>query len=281
MNRLAVIAAVGLVSTGLLPSVGKRAPLLFGEGDHWIVVDPRSYQAAPVVFPISEIENAAASPDATSFAVIAHDAKRGSAVWLWSRGQESARLLFAKDGHFADPAFGADGKWLYFSHSGSGVRPHMAGNYAQIFRSRPDGSSLEQITDEDGCHFGTTIARGDLHYIHSSCSTTSWLRRQGADGKTATEATTLGIIDEVAVSPSGNVILYVLNGPDSVTVWRLRLGRPAQVLFRDRKTMQRLRPAFGRDEDEILFQASGAVWLLANHNKRPIATISAARGSRT
>lgn len=276
MTRVTVVVLVAAAaSAALVASPEVQSPLLFGEGNQWILLDPFTYRASSISFPVARVENAAVAPDGKTFALIAPNAPAAWAVWIWKRGDPSAKSLFADGGRYSDPSFDADGR-IYFSHSTAAMRPHIRGSYAQIFRSLADGSAVEQLTDEDGCHFASKIAAGELHYVHSSCSATSWMQARSRDGKMKMEVATLGIIDETAISRNGRTVLYVLNEPDSVSLWRLQLGQPAALVIRQRRTMERLRPAFGRDDD-ILYQAAGSVWVLRKGKTRAIASLASRR----
>src|SRR5205823_6127271 len=120
MTRVAFLFAAAAVSATVVVSPVRRAPLLFGEGDHWVLVDDRTKRAVPISFPLSNIDNVAVSNDGKTFALIAPDASHAWAVWIWNRGEASARVLFADGGRYSDPAFDPEGRWIYFSHSISG-----------------------------------------------------------------------------------------------------------------------------------------------------------------
>ena len=88
------------------------------------------------------------SPDGKVLAYVAYEKKANGpmmriAVISASGGTET----YLTDGTCPvdGPEFSSDGEWLYYNGEGAARRP----GHAQIFRMRPDGSGVEQLTHDD------------------------------------------------------------------------------------------------------------------------------------
>ena len=64
------------------------------------------------------------------------------------------------------PEFSPDGKWIYFNseHRAQGEVPAAAG-HAQIFRMRPDGSELTQLTDDERVNWFPHLSPDGRHVL--------------------------------------------------------------------------------------------------------------------
>src|SRR5262249_32162588 len=76
--------------------------------------------------------------------------------------------------YHANPVVDATNTWVYFAHSSSSAGEpmnHAARSYAQIYRVHLDGTGLESITAEAGCHYAPVIgAANKLFFIHATCN---------------------------------------------------------------------------------------------------------------
>lgn len=118
------------------------------------------------------------------------------------------------------------------------------------------------MTDEDGCHFGISFTRrGQLQYIHSSCTVQSWIERVGEHGSAKALVSVVGNLAEATTSAEGGKVLFVSDEPDSFAVQESVGGKPARVLFALDRGMKRVRAAYGRTDREIFYQQGGHVWV--------------------
>ena len=249
--------------------------LLFGDkGPDWLLLEANSRKIERFTTPVGQIEGIAVAPDGQSFAYIARVSAERLGIWSWKRGQAPPLLLESKPGRYSDPAFSPDG-WIYFSRSPSdGTRQHTFGTYAQVFRVRPDGSELQQVTDENGCHFASAFTpRGELVYVHSSCSVRTWIERRHDAPKPEILVTVVGSIAEATTSPNSDAVLFVQDEPDSFAVQEVRSGQKPHVLFRLDRSMERVRAAYGRTSKEIFYQQGGQVWVLSKGVRSAIAPL--------
>jgi Tol biopolymer transport system component len=231
------------------------------------VVDAHSYAVERVTLPLSSVSALAVSVNRREFAAIApsgHGGQQG--LWTWSRSERVPTEIGSEVGRYSDPAFEARGEWLYFSHSPSDGIQHMFGMYAQLFRVHPDGSELERVTDERGCHYSATVtAWGNLTYVHSSCSGNSWVKRADKSLQAETLVSAMGSVAEASTAPDASGVLYVGAGPDTFDLneARKRVKSP-RLITRLRRNMVQVRPQYGKSRNEILYQGDGTVWLWRN-----------------
>ena len=265
MIALSLMVAAALVS--------EPRYLIFGTtGPEFLLVEAASRSVERVTLPSGEIDGVAVSSDASQFAYVAPvgDGKRG--LWTWKRG-EAAHLIESRSGKYSDPAFSPDG-WIYFSRSPASGGRHAFGTYAQVFRVRPDGSGPEQNTDENGCHFSVSFtSRGQLQYIHSSCTSRAWVERlKRPSTRPDILVTVAGTVAEATASPDGTSVLFVSDEPDSFVVQEARRKHPPRVLFAFDRLMKRAHIAYGGSPDEIFYQQGGRVWLYSKGIRSVIAS---------
>jgi len=245
----------------------------FGEGRNWLLVDLHNYSSETVTLPLSRVDAVDISANGDKFAIVGErDGKYG--IWVWKRDESAPRLVASAEGRYSDPAFGPE-DWIYFSHSSSTGRRHTFGTYAQLYRVRVTGADFEQMSDENGCHYGATFRAGQLVYVHTSCSSQSWVKRQRVRRQAPVDVliSTIGSIAEASVSPDGQLVMYVEDQPDSFVVRELNAGGSPRQRLVLRRSMQRVRPVYGRHGNEILYQHEGKVWVLRDGKSRVIAVL--------
>lgn len=265
-----IIAAADLPGTAVHAQATRY--LAFGpRGSEWILLEVASRRIERVTLPVRDIDGLAVSADGLRFAYVAQTPGNTSGVWFWERGAAAPRLIESGAGRYSDPVIAPDG-WIYFARSPVNGRGHAFGTYAQVFRVRSDGTGLTQITDENGCHFGVSFTRrGQLHYIHTSCTGHSWVERTGPTKSPEILVAVAGRLAEATTSPEGRSILFVSEDPDSFVVKEVRDTSPPRFLFAIDRGMRRVRIAYGRDRNEILYQQGGKIWALDHGIRRQIA----------
>ncbi|NLS16338.1 biopolymer transporter Tol [Rhizobium sp. P40RR-XXII] len=116
------------------------------------------------------------------------------------------------------PEFSPDGHWIYFNSEAAAMQP----GHAQVFRLRPDGSKLEQLTHDDRVNwFPHPAPNGrDLVYLSYPKGTIGHpadkqviLRLMPADGGTARDLDAFnggqGTINVSSWSPDSSAFAYV------------------------------------------------------------------------
>jgi len=255
---------------------------VFGEGAHWLVVDTQSWAVERLSLPTASIQGEAISDDGQRFAYVAPARKDSSSgLWTWRRGDKVPRLLGSEPGRYSDPAFAPDGS-LYFSHSTQDGSRHMFGSYAQLFRLPGDRNEAERVTDENGCHFSASFTgAGVLNYIHSSCAGQTWVKRRHPGSSPKVLVSAMGTLAEATTSPDGEAVLYVAVDPDTyILSTRRRAETASRVITRLRRTMSRVRPQFGRDLREVLYQSDGKIWIWRDGKITAFAPLVLEMGSR-
>ena len=115
------------------------------------------------------------------------------------------------------PEFSADGQWICFNSEAAATRP----GHAQIFRMRPDGSELEQITGDERVNwFPHCAADGTIAFVSFPPGTTGHpadkniiVRVMDADGSNMRDIATLfggqGTINVNSWAPDSRRLAYV------------------------------------------------------------------------
>lgn len=270
--------AIALIAAALGAGNASNTPhphyLAFGpRGRDWLLVEVTTRRVDRVTLPASDIDGLAVSSDGNRFAYIAASADHKQGLWSWNRGDPLPRIIDSGAGRYSDPALGPDG-WIYFSRSPVNGRQHTFGTYAQVFRTRADGSGLQQITDENGCHFGVSFtSRGRLQYIHSSCTAQSWVERTGQSTKPEILVAVAGSLAEATSSPDGRSLLFVSDEPDSFVVKEVRGTSAPRMLAAFDRAMRRVRVSYGRSTEEIFYQQGGNIWMLDHGQRTMIAAL--------
>ena len=250
-----------------------RRYLAFGpRGADWVLIEIASRRIERLALPARDVDGLAVSNDGTWLVYVA-PAGNKKGLWAWKRGGSAPRLLDSGPGRYSDPAIAPDG-FIYFSRSPVNGRSHTFGTYAQIFRIRRDGTGLEQITDENGCHFSVSFTqRGKLQYVHSSCTARSWIKRVVGAAEPDTLVAVAGSLAEATPSPDGRSVLFVTDEPDSFVVHEVSGKKPPRTLFAIDRRMARVRLAYGRSSKEIFYQQGGKVWILDHGTRTVLATL--------
>jgi WD40 repeat protein len=269
--------AVMIAALEALAASRDRTPptryVAFGpQGSDWLLVEVASRRVERITLPAKEVDGLAVSSDGMRFAYVA-PAGNTKGVWSWKRGDAAPHLVESGAGKYSDPAIAPDGS-IYFSRSPVNGRSHTFGTYAQVFRVRPDGTGLQQITDENGCHFGVSFTRrGQLQYIHTSCTAQSWVERVGQTAAPEILVAVVGSLAEATASPDGRSVLFVSDEPDSFVVHEVTGRNAPRVLFALDRRMRRVRVAYGRNKDEVLYQQGGKVWVLDHGSRTMLAAM--------
>jgi Tol biopolymer transport system component len=119
------------------------------------------------------------SPDGKLVVFTRYAAEAGTyLLYSWDKdpAHEPRRVGYTR-GYHANPAVDPNGDWIYFAHNPDAVgmpMSHMARAYAQIYRVRIDGSELQPLTNEQGCHFAPAPGKdGQVLFVHTQCHGTA------------------------------------------------------------------------------------------------------------
>ena len=261
-----MIAAAAVLSALL-------APIAFGEGGHWLILDRGTHRVRHLELPAKEVDDVALSADGKTVAFIAPHENAAHALFVWRTGEKQATLVESSGGQFAGLAIGPDG-FIYYSHSPVLVGNHTKETFAQIFRIRPDGSQREQITDENGCHVATSFAHGKLTYIHTDCRTHGDFTRVAEPEQPEVLVTVASGASEAQVSPDGTSVLFAVHRPEYNGIVETRRAGAQHELVKLSGHMKQARPAYGRSKHEVLFQDDQTVWVLKGGNRTAIAKLT-------
>lgn len=177
------MSALALVALVLLSGKGESAHAasakhVFGAWElrgSWYLVDLTGRSATQYTPPEGyRLEHLAVRRDGKQLVLTARTkAHPVAALYVIDRSADGPPKLLTDDpGYYEDATFSGDGAWIYFSHARKGmgkVEAHSPDAYGQIFRIRPDGRGLEQLTTTPGCKFQVRERNQRLTYLHSSC----------------------------------------------------------------------------------------------------------------
>lgn len=271
-----VLLALGWVLLGTpLPADAQanswKAPryLVFGNAPQWFLFEVHSRKLEPLSFPEPfRPEGIDVSRDGLILYFTAYDSKaRNTLLFSWVRGSQTPPASVGNTrGYHSDPALSPDGRWLYFAHNPDARGPpgkHTSKAYAQLYRVRTDGTGLEALSAEDGCHFAPTVARGEsVFLVHTTCSFERWLVRYDLRTRKARRLDEqFAIFDEPTASPDGERLLFAVTVPAGIELreQRVRGGQP-KTLLTVPVDMPRIRPRYGSRPQEILYQYQQALW---------------------
>jgi hypothetical protein len=180
-------------------------------------------------------------------------------------------------GYHANPAVDAAGEWVYFAHNPDAVglpMSHTSRAYAQIYRVHLDGSGLQRLTDEQGCHFAPSPGRGGkLLFVHTQCHghERALVRMTLANASEAT-LKMVGDANETMASDDGRKLLYVVSNSGFGSVFELDVGTGASMLIDQGRIGSRAEPRFGAGR-QIYYALNDAVWSMKAGRKQRIVSL--------
>jgi hypothetical protein len=255
-------------SKAVPPPWGSARNVVYGDrGFGWVSVDVHSRELRPIALPhdVSPFEVATAS-DGRIVYTARDPAAANTLLFIWdSRHPDSQpKSIGDSRGFHSTPTITPDENWVYFAHNPDAFGPpgqHSPRAYAQIYRVRLDGTGLEALTSNEGCHWGpTALADKFVAFIHSDCVRGKWvelLRGEATDAVTLTERQ--AILGGVDAAPDGWTLLIETASVDASIVQEVTLTTGAtRELFRTPRGA--LQPRYGGSREEVLYQAHGAVW---------------------
>jgi hypothetical protein len=258
--------------------------LLFGtKWLGWMIVEPRSGRTELLRVPAPFVpENVAMSSNGEDVVFTApSSAANNVLLFHWNRHANTPpRSIGDERGYHSEPTISDDGRWVYFAHNPFARGPpgeHLAKAFAQLYRVRMDGTGLEALTDERGCHFAPTNATADqLIYVYTTCNGDRTLRRFFVRSRTSKDLSKAGfVINEPSTSPGLSRVLFSSPNVDSVSIAEIDLKTSQLSLgFKVEQTALPARPQYGQSLGDIFYQAHGAVWRRHKGVSQRIATFT-------
>jgi hypothetical protein len=248
---------------------------------HWWSVDAHTHDVRKVQLPAGRvIRGVAVAPDGRVVMTADEPSAHNTLLFIWDPGAPMKPPVSIGDvrGHHFEPAVSLDGQWVYFAHNPDSSGPpgaHSQGAFAQIYRVHLDGSGLEALTANAGCHWGPTAVNEDLVVlIHSSCSRGQWVETL-RKGVAAAEIVSprLGLLQSVELAPDRSRILIESSSLSETFVEEreLRTGHVERLFSRPREF---LHARYGRDRRDVLFQSQNAIWAWTHGGTDKLATFS-------
>jgi len=266
--KIALLLALLSSSSGT--STERPRYLLFGTKSlGWIVLEARTRHVDRLHFPAPFVpENVAISSNGEDVVFTAADSAANNVLLFhWNLKRNTPpRSIGDQRGYHADPTISDDARWAYFAHNPFARGPpgeHQAKAYAQLYRVQIDGSGLEALTDERGCHFGPTNATANqLIYLYTTCNGDRTLRRFHFPSRTSTDLSKTGfIVNEPSTSPGSTRVVFSSPNVDSVSIAEIDL-QTTQLsrAFPIHGASLPVRPQYGASLEDIFYQSHATVW---------------------
>ena len=161
------------------------------------------------------------SPDGLTLTYVAYEKKGdGNMMRIAVIPATGGRESYLTDGACPvdGPEYAPDGKWLYFNGEGAATRP----GHAQIFRMRPDGSGVEQLTHDPRVNWFPHLSPDNTKMVYISfpegtlghpADNAVILRLADPDGKNMRDLDAFnggqGTINVPSWAPDSNRLAYV------------------------------------------------------------------------
>lgn len=244
---------------------------VFGTGSKVLLLQLPEEKVTPLELPegLTTIE-AACSPNGEFLAFTGKPpGYSATQLFLYDRSSQQVSTIGEQFGYHAEPWFSESGEWIYFAHNTiSAGEPlnHREMAYAQIYKVKPDGSSLQALTNERGCHFSPREARGTLFYLHSSCKSqdrfiespgkTQWLQVQDRTN----------IFD---ISQDGQTVIWGAPVGQEIHVYSLSSNQKGPSLLLKLENSRAKQVAISGKS--VFFEQDGALWKFDGTHKTQFA----------
>jgi hypothetical protein len=266
----------------LLSSVSAQPRyLVFGaKSQRWIAIEARALRVEPLTFPAPfKPEGVALSRDGKVIIFTAfHPPANNVLLFRWDRSSSEPPVSIGDDrGYHSDPTISDDGQWVYFAHNPFAFGPpgqHQDRAFAQLYRVQLNGTGLEPLTDENGCHLGPTNASAEqVFYLHTNCRGNRTLRIFDLKKSISVDLQKYGFdFSEPCTSPDQKAMLVSFGVGDSGAIAEIDLrSLQMRTLVRVGQAAPPLRPQYGTKRRDIFYQARGTVWLAGGKSTQRIA----------
>lgn len=192
-----------------------RQVLVNGLQGELVRVDSDTGQEQAIHYSGPMVADAAISPDGTmiAFTTNSGDINDNNDIWIMRADGTKPQRLTAIPNMQIEPAWSADGQWIYFS-SGKGGVSH------DIWRVSIDGSQSEAISSAGLYHFDVAVATdGRLAFSNNRTGDYDIYVRM-PDGKTQAVAPQAGLDAHPSWSPDGRQLLFDSLRGGVVNIWR-------------------------------------------------------------
>ena len=268
--------ALCLLLLALLPDSAARGweqqrYVAFGGPGGWGVMEvhAKRMQWLTLPAPYTQALNLTVTADGRVVVFTAEDAAAHNVLlFRWRRTEDEAHLLGEARGFHAEPSVSPDGRWAYFSHNPEaggppGAHPAQPQAFAQLYRVSLDGTGLQRLTNEKGCHYAASFDSADgVDFIHTDCRTVrKAFRFQPSTGRTVALDFHLPHVGEPRTAPDGARTLATTQRMFDTTVLELsQKGQDVRQLFTVPNNARPLHAVYGGASNEILYQAHDAVF---------------------
>jgi hypothetical protein len=261
-----LLAVFGSQTLSLGATVG---PVLFGRPGEWIAIARNGeVLATHATFAGMDAIEATVSPDGRVIVFTAwSDAVQNRLMYKWEIGSGQATRLGGAQGFHASPDFTNDGTWVYFAHhprKGGLPGQHEPGASAQLYRVRIDGSGLEALTREGGCHMHPNVGYGgSVLFAHTDCIMGRSIKVLGHGRRSSGPLEpAFGEYDAAVFDFSEQKIAFAMATRKDVVVFERRVSNgETKELFRIPKPGSYMRLAYS-SSGEMMYQDAAGVLIV-------------------
>jgi hypothetical protein len=255
----------------------------FGRYRTWAVVNLTNGQSEWLTLPQDvRPRELTIADDGRLIVFTAYAAEAGTfLLYSWDKdASHPPRLVGDTRGYHANPAFDRAGEWIYFAHNPNAVgmpMGHMARAYAQIYRVRSDGTDLQPLTAEDGCHFSPVANKtGGVVFVHTQCHghDRDLVSRTSASGSETTMKLA-GDAAELALSEDGKRTIYVVRRKRSAFLFEMDVTTGVSKPIDSGTSDAAVAPRFGKGR-ESYYVLDDVVW--RQHGASKIRVVSLKEG---
>ena len=199
---------------------GGRELLVNFQDGRMFRVDVITGESKPIQTPMPGIQDAVISPDGKriAFSYGVSESTYDNDVWMFDVASGEQAKLTSVPGLQHDPAWSADGQWVYFL-SGSG------GQFHDIWRLKVADLSTEQVTVNELYHFDLAL-RPDGVIAYSGNRNGNydlWLRYP--NGRAEALTNDIDLDARPTWSGDGQSLLFESSRNDALNIWRFHLKK--------------------------------------------------------
>lgn len=253
--------------------------IAFGEGRQWGLFDVKDRTWSPLTFPKDvSPEFVTSARDGKIVFFTAFDAKaKNVLLFAWNRKTNSVRSIGDSRGYHSSPSLSPDEQFIYFAHSPYSRGPPGAHNdkaYAQIYRVHADGSSLEALTDERGCHSRVAPSSSGLYIVHSHCTDNIRELELRSNDKLTRIAIQPNSWGEAVLSNDGRKLLLVAYQMRGIQIFEMSTRSHILTHLHEALNVNgHAMPAYGSTDTEVLFLRQRKIVSLRNGQEETAAVI--------
>ncbi len=193
-------------------------------------VDSELGDETPIPIPLQGTNDAAVSPSGKwiAFSLSTAGSVDDNEIWVIDTHGQNLRKLTRMPALQHDPAWSADGRWIYFL-SGDGGQSH------DIWRVAVETGSLEQLTVASLYHFDLALSRSGQLAFSNNRDGNYEIYSRTEQGRSVRLTNNPALDAAPSWSPSGDTLVFHSNREGALNLWRMTADGEdlRQITFHD------------------------------------------------